>query len=871
MQSKKRLSDYKEPNYYMDNVDIYFDIRDEFTNVCCKTELSPRAKASNTLDLDAKDLELVSVLLDDKLLKEGSDYEINPEGMRLLNLNDNHQLEINTKIYPHKNKSLEGLYKTSDFYCTQNEAEGFRRISYFLDRPDNLASYTCHIEADKTKYPVLLSNGDLIESKDIGENRCLKTWKDPFKKPCYLFALVAGDLKKISDTYTTGSGREIKLEIYSEEKYLNRLAYSMEALKDSMKWDEDRFSLEYDLNTYMIVASDDFNSGAMENKGLNIFNTKFVLASPETATEENYYLIQSVVGHEYFHNWSGNRVTCRDWFQLSLKEGLTVFRDQEFTSDLNSRAVKRIEDVTNLRRSQLTEDAGPNAHPVRPEEVMSIDNFYSPTIYEKGAELIRMVHTILGEKKFQKALSLYFKKFDGTAATCDDFIATMEESSNYDFSHFKLWYSQSGTPQLNIDDTWNEASKTFKINLSQLTKPTNDQKEKKALYIPIRLDFFGQDGSAISPVNSSDLIRTEHSDFLFILDKEKAEIELAFDSKPIASYLRSFSAPCILNKHYSSDDLAFLAKNDTDLFNRYEAVSKILKSELLARYEGQETKLDIDVLKNTLSEYSNDPSFVELCLRMPSLDYFSLSKKEWDFDKLITAYTSLENDIAIKLKEEFLASYRELEEETRGMTGLKYKGMKSLSGLCLRYIALSDQNLLSELALNQIKNNNDMTKQLSALNAIRNKNNFTPEDILFRNFKNKWGSDKLVFNNYLSLVCGEGKNIKKQWIEECLKSEYFDSQNPNNLYNSCFRFISNFNLFHANYDWSYEWALEKIQEIDKFNSQVAGRLAGGIDNWNKLGGDRKNKMANQLSELSKKELSPNLREIIENNLKLLEQ
>jgi aminopeptidase N len=864
---KQRLKDYKAPNYFQDNVNIEFDILEDYCIVNCKSELSIRTEAGEQF-LNAKELELLSIKLDDRDLVESKDYILNDQGLLLKNLETKHQLEIKTKIYPHKNKSLEGLYKTSDFYCTQNEAQGFRRITYFIDRPDNLASYTCHIIADKNKYPVLLSNGDRIGEEELEDNRKKVSWKDPHKKPCYLFALVAGNLSKISDQYITKSGRKVLLEIYSEEKYLDRLDFAMQSLKDSMKWDEDTYGLEYDLDTYMIVVSDDFNAGAMENKGLNIFNSKYVLASPESATENAYYLIQSVIGHEYFHNWSGNRVTCRDWFQLSLKEGLTVYRDQEFTSDLNSPAVKRIEDVKMLRARQFPEDNGPNSHPVRPEEVLSIDNFYSATIYEKGAEIIRMYNSLMGDKSYKKAVSEYFKKFDGTAATCDDFLKCMEEGSGLNLQHFKKWYSQSGTPRVTIEESYDKNKNLFTIELSQNTPPTNNQKQKEALYIPIRLAFFNDKGEKVK-VNHPQ-IKDMGEEYLFVLDKDNYTLEIKTDENLIGSYFRNFSAPVITQRELKNEQLLLLAKYDDDAFNQFEAIEQLKQKHLINLYEANNSSQDhIDALKELLANYKQDPAFTALCLNAPSISYLLLSRKQWDYEKLKTAGKQFSEEIAISLNSEFYKIYGELDKETKGKNGLQYKGLKDLKNSCLYYLGLANHPEAKDLSKKQFENNSDMTNQLGALVQRRFLNEFEPQDDLFSAFKEKWKTDKLVINDYIRLLCGSGFHIEKSYLEDLFQEDFFDKQNPNNLYSSLAAFASNFNLFHANWQWSYAFVIEKVLEIDKFNAQVAGRLMQQVENWERFDEAKKSKMAELLKNINLSTCSSNLREIIENNLKLI--
>ncbi|MEC9283004.1 MAG: aminopeptidase N [Bdellovibrionota bacterium] len=866
MSEKLLLKNYVEPNYFQDEVDIHFSLYDDHCIVSCKTTLRQRRDGQSSLILNGEDLELIKIELDGKELLENQDFDKNSETLTLKNLGKEHSLLVVTKIYPAKNKSLMGLYKSSDFYCTQNEAEGFRKITYFLDRPDNLASFICHIETDK-KYSTLLANGDKVGQKDLG-GRHIISWKDPFKKPSYLFALVIGNLFCLEDNYTTSSNKQVSLQIFAEEKYKDRLAYAMQSLKDSMQWDEKRFGLEYDLNTYMIVVSDDFNAGAMENKGLNIFNSKYVLCSPETATELDYYQVQSVIGHEYFHNYSGNRVTCRDWFQLSLKEGLTVFRDQEFTSDLNSRAVKRIEDVKNLKASQFTEDSGPNSHPVRPEVVQSIDNFYSATIYEKGAELIRMMHTIMGEEDFQKACKLYFTKYDGMAVTCDDFVDCMQEFCSTDLSQFRRWYSQSGTPLVKINESYQDGK--FSVQFQQIHKATNDQKEKKNLTIPIRLKFFNQNSEAVEAKHEK-LKANSTDDYLFLLEEENEVIELENIEKITGSYFRDFSSPVNIESNQSKDDLKLLANSDDNLFNRYGLIENFKKEAFFEFYEGKGNAGEtyIEIAKQILKEYKKDPSFCFLALSPLHKAGLLIERSTWDFDKFYMASENMDKSISSALSEQFKLVYNELNSETENKVGLEYKGKKDLKNLCLNLLSHTDKELALELAEKQFHNNTDLSHRLGAMNAEKNCKSKIEDMNLLKAFENSWRKDRLVITNFIQKVFSHPKLNKKESLERIESKDYFEAQNPNHLYSSYALFAQSDLIFHKNYQWSYEYLMERIQKIDTFNPQVAGRILGRMQNWNRFDSERKDTMKNLLLKIKQEKTSKNLEEIIDNNLKLL--
>lgn len=866
MSEKIYLKDYVEPNYFQDKVDIHFSLFDDHCLVSCQSQLTQRRENQSSLKLNGEDLELVKIQLDGKDLVEGKDFEKDSESLTLKNLQNEHRLLIITKIYPAKNKSLMGLYKSSDFYCTQNEAEGFRKITYFLDRPDNLASFLCHIETDK-KYSSLLANGDKVAHKDLGDRQVV-SWKDPFKKPSYLFALVIGNLFCLEDDYTTKSGKKVSLQIFAEEKYKDRLTYAMQSLKDSMKWDEQRFGLEYDLNTYMIVVSDDFNAGAMENKGLNIFNSKYVLCSPETATELDYYQVQSVIGHEYFHNYSGNRVTCRDWFQLSLKEGLTVFRDQEFTSDLNSRAVKRIEDVKNLKASQFTEDSGPNSHPVRPSAVQSIDNFYSATIYEKGAELIRMMHTIMGEESFQKACKLYFTKFDGMAVTCDDFVDCMQEYSDTDLSKFRKWYSQSGTPLVKISESFEQGHLT--INFKQIHKATNDQSEKENLLIPIRLKFFDKNSKALS-INHEKLKATNTEDYLFLLKDTEESLVIPSEDKITGSYFRDFSAPVNIESNQSKEDLQLLANSDDNLFNRYGLIENFKKEAFFEFYDNKDMPGSsyIEIAKKLLNDYKKDPSFCFLALSPLHKAGVLIERDSWDFDRFYSASEKMDVAVSEALKESLHQTYLALNEETENKVGLQYKGQKELKNLCLNLLANVDKDLALALAEEQFKNNTDLSHRLGALNAEKKCKTKIEDMKLLAEFEKLWKQDRLVITNYIQKVFSQSHLEDQKSLESIENKDYFESQNPNHLYSSYALFAQSDLIFHKNFSWSYEFLMNRILKIDSFNPQVAGRILGRMQNWNRFDDKRKLTMKNLLLKIKQEKTSKNLEEIIDNNLKLL--
>ena len=583
-----RLADYRPADFAINSVELDFNLHPTKTRVSARLALrrNPAGDSSAPLVLDGDELMLLGVKLDGRTLGPG-EYEATPDRLTLANVPDApFTLEIDTELNPSGNTQLSGLYRSGSAYCTQCEAEGFRRITYFLDRPDVLSVYTTRIEAEKSDAPILLSNGNPIEHGDVARsNRHYALWRDPFPKPSYLFALVGGDLGVVRDEFTTMSGRKVELAIYVEHGKESRAAYAMDALKRSMRWDEEKFGREYDLDVFNIVAVSDFNMGAMENKGLNIFNDKYVLASPDTATDGDYAGIEGVIAHEYFHNWTGNRITCRDWFQLCLKEGLTVFRDQEFSADMRSRAVERIGDVRGLRLAQFPEDAGPLAHPVRPDVYQEINNFYTSTVYEKGAEIIRMLRTLIGEDKFRRGMDLYFERFDGTAATIEDFLSCFAAASGRDLSHFALWYSQAGTPVVTTSGDYDSAAQTFALKLSQQTPPTPGQSDKKPVVIPVALALFGENGQKLDLV-SEDAAPTELARGLIELDRAERVIRFReIPSRPVVSLLRGFSAPVRLEPAPASEDLERLLACDDDPFNRWQASQSLALRAIFGRLE----------------------------------------------------------------------------------------------------------------------------------------------------------------------------------------------------------------------------------------------------------------------------------------------
>ena len=638
------LVDYQAPGYTTDKTELHFEISDGKTTVSSTLHVRRQDVEASSIELMGEELTLISVALDGRALSS-NEYELSSKTLTIFGLQAENQIQIVTQICPEENTALEGLYRSSSMYCTQCEAEGFRKITYYQDRPDVLATFRTTIVADAQRYPNLLSNGNLVQEAQLPDGRREVTWEDPFPKPSYLFALVAGDLAVLEDSFTTMTGREVKLQIFSEAHNIGQCGYAMDVLKRSMRWDEERFGREYDLDIFMIVAVEDFNMGAMENKGLNVFNTSCVLASPDTATDEAYQRVEAVVAHEYFHNWSGNRVTCRDWFQLSLKEGFTVFRDAEFSSDMNSRAVKRIEDVGFLRSIQFAEDAGPLAHPVRPSSYMEISNFYTTTIYEKGAEVVRMYHTLLGSEAFRQGTDLYFERHDGTAATTDDFAQAMADAGAVDLTQFKRWYEQPGTPNVSVSESYDDGTLTLQIKQSPAALP--NQENQKPFHMPLAMGFVGADGGSVvlnhTDVASDGAVALRDNGETVLLEAKERNHELRIknlSAKPVVSFLREFSAPVKVSHQRNAEELAFLVEHDTDGFVRWDAMQTLWMEHFDT---GIETTVDP---VSTLGELAKDALALEspeqqmlaaTMLAVPNENYLFEQLSGFDVDALLDA------------------------------------------------------------------------------------------------------------------------------------------------------------------------------------------------------------------------------------------
>lgn len=816
----KYRKDYQAPSHTITDIDLTFDLYDNDTIVTALSKVVQKGE-STTLELDGEGLELRSVKVDGE---DWAHHEVKEASLVLSDLPAEFELEIITKIDPEANTALEGLYKSGGAFCTQCEAEGFRRITYYLDRPDVLAKYTTKVIADKATYPYLLSNGNRIAQGEAENGRHWVQWQDPHPKPAYLFALVAGDFDVLRDKYTTMSGRNVDLEIFVDKGNLDRAGHAMTSLINSMKWDEERFGLEYDLDIYMIVAVDFFNMGAMENKGLNIFNSKFVLANDQTATDRDYLGIEAVIGHEYFHNWTGNRVTCRDWFQLSLKEGLTVFRDQEFSSDLGSRAVNRIDNVRIIRGPQFAEDASPMSHPIRPDKVIEMNNFYTLTVYEKGSEVIRMYHTLLGEEGFQKGMKLYFERHDGTAATCEDFVSAMEDATGVDLKQFRLWYSQSGTPTLRINSEYNAEAKTYALTVEQFTEATQDQAEKQALHIPFDIELYDSKGQVIPLIINGESVHN-------ILDIKQDKQTFVFENvaeQPVPSLLREFSAPVKLEYDYSDAELIFLMKHATNDFARWDAsqmlLAKYIRQNVTNVQTGREVQLSedlIDAFRGVLLDENLEPAFIAQVFSLPSINEITGWYKQIDVDAVDTVLNSITVSLSAALEDELSATYHTLKqaEYTIDHTAI---GKRALRNQCLQFLAHTDKG--NTLVKAQYEAANNMTDTIAAMSAA-NSAQLECREELMADYSDKWKHDGLVMDKWFAL---QGTNPAEDALEKVkatMNHEAFSLKNPNRTRSLIGSFLAaNPVRFHDKLGSGYQFAGEILRQLNDSNPQVASRM-----------------------------------------------
>ena len=856
------LENYQAPAYLVEQTDLVFELDEDHTMVhntmrCVRNPACQDAKP--TLVLNGLELELKSIQLDGRILTE-ADYVVQDEQLILNKLPQQFTLDITTCIQPARNTALEGLYHSGKMLCTQCEAEGFRRISYFPDRPDVMSTYRVTLKADKQKYPVLLSNGNLIEQDDLEDGRHYAVWEDPSLKPSYLFALVAGQLVYLEDSFTTCSGREVVLRVYVEPENRHKCEHAMTCLKQAMLWDEQTYGREYDLDIFMIVAVNDFNMGAMENKGLNIFNASCVLASPDTATDQDYYKIQSIIGHEYFHNWSGNRVTCRDWFQLSLKEGFTVFRDQEFSADLNSRPVQRIDDVDILRNHQFPQDAGPMAHPVRPDHYIEISNFYTVTVYNKGAEVVRMIRNLVGGDGFRKGTDLYFSRYDGQAVTTDDFVAAMEEANGIDLTQFKNWYSQAGTPELHISDSYDARSKRYTLSVRQSCAPTPGQSEKQAFHIPFAVGLLDEQGQDIPLQGLADA--KGRSDNTRILHIKQAQEEFVFENvpcRPVPSLLRDFSAPVIIHKPETNEELAFLFAHDTNAFNRWDAGQrlgiKIMKSLISAWQNKQALVLPefyVEAFRKVLTDKALDKSLAAQALALPSENYLAEQYEEIDVDAIYQVRQFVRKSLAEALYTELRSVYEENRSSKAYQFNAQDMAQRALMNTCLSYLMEVQDADVIQLCVAQFKANQNMSNVIAALAALVHYPGDERVEAL-NHFYTQWQHDAQVVEKWFALQAGSRLPDTIDRVKALTQHEAFSLTNPNKVRALIGRFCLANTHFHAASGEGYRLLSDYVIKLDAMNPQIAARLVQGFARWKRYDEGRKALMQAELNKILQQE------------------
>jgi len=864
----KYRKDYKASQFLISKTDLEFSLYND--HVIVKSELDfyrnpiDPNKTLLPLILDGVELSLIEISINGKALSE-QEYQIGNESLTIFEPRDNFTLSTKVKIYPQNNTSLEGLYTSNGKFCTQCEAEGFRKITYYLDRPEVMSEFFVKIEGNKKQYPLLLSNGNPTERGDIGDGRHYVSWHDPFKKPSYLFALVAGNLDCLESEFITMSDRKIKLQLFVDKGKLDQCQFAMNSLVRSMRWDEGVFGREYDLNLYMIVAVGDFNMGAMENKGLNIFNTAYVLANNKTATDFDFEGVERVIAHEYFHNWTGNRVTCRDWFQLSLKEGLTVFRDQKFSEDMQSAAVERIDQVKTIRSVQFAEDSGPMAHPIRPDSYIEMNNFYTVTIYNKGAEIIRMMHTMLGEQGFRSGMDLYFERHDGQAVTCEDFVVAMEDSNKVDWKLFRNWYRQAGTPTVKVQvESISENRK--RLIFSQTCPPTPDQPTKKPFMIPIKIGFLNAQGKALKFKLDSDFI----SEHLLIIEESEQSFDVIFEESHkmvTPSLLRAFTAPVKLEYDYTVEQLACLFAYDQDTFNRWDAGQNLMSRILLSEDEIlAETKINyvVRTFKQVLADQKLDHSLKALAVQLPDLNSLIGQRETINLDRLFSNYRQLKLAIATRLESEWKEIYQTLHsipfEDQLGSD-------RRLKNTALGYLMLANEEAYAVLVFEQQSTANGMTDEVYGLQLLAKSTSLLKGTSLIA-FYDKWKGEDLVIDKWFSAQMLSDRESVIQDIENLLVHNDFSIQNPNRARSVIGSFVgTNIMQFHNSTGAGYELLTKMIIKLNGINPQIAAKLSKYFGQWKKFDRKRQALIKDQLEIIrSTDNLSKDIYEVVNRSL-----
>ena len=874
------LKDYQAPDYLIDETHLTFELFEDHTLVHAQLLMRrnpARGPGLPALALDGQQLELLSVSLDD-IEQAADDYQLSDSHLILHPTSEQFVVDTSVRIHPETNTALEGLYKSGGMFCTQCEAEGFRKITYYLDRPDVMSKFTTTVVAEQHSYPILLSNGNPIASGPDDDGRHWATWEDPFMKPAYLFALVAGDLWCVEDTFTTMSERSVALRIYVEPENIDKCQHAMTSLKKSMRWDEETYGREYDLDIFMIVAVNDFNMGAMENKGLNIFNSSAVLARAETATDAAHQRVEAIVAHEYFHNWSGNRVTCRDWFQLSLKEGFTVFRDSEFSADMNSRTVKRIQDVAYLRTHQFAEDAGPMAHAVRPESFIEISNFYTLTVYEKGSEVVRMIHTLLGAEGFRKGSDLYFERHDGQAVTCDDFIKAMEDANGADLSQFKRWYSQAGTPRLAVSEHYDAQQKTYSLTFAQSCPATPDKVEKLPFVIPVELGLLNAQGAEIALQLAGETAASGTSRVLSVTEAEQTFTFIGVNQKPLPSLLRGFSAPVKLSFAYSRDQLMFLMQHDTDGFNRWDAGQQLsvqVLQELIAQHQrGEALVMDqrlVEALRSVLGNPELDQAMVAEMLSLPGEAYLTEISDVADVDAIHIAREFARKQLADSLFEGLWARYqanRAVSKVTPYLAEAEHFARRALQNIALSYLMLTGKPDVLAAALEQFEHSDNMTERLTALAVLINSPFEAEKAAALASFAEQFKDNPLVMDQWFSVQAGSTQPGGLQRVRELMEHPAFNIKNPNKVRALVGAFAGqNLINFHAADGSGYRFLADLVIQLNAFNPQIASRQLAPLTRWRKYDSARQALMKAELERIRNSgELSSDVFEVVSKSL-----
>ena len=867
------LKDYQPPHYVIEETHLRFDLFEDYAQVDSRLVMRRNRQQHENYEgplvLVGKQLELLAITIDGSRLSD-DEYVLEGEFLTIHKVSDSFELEISTRNEPQNNTELEGLYKSGGMFCTQCEAEGFRRITFYLDRPDVMSIFTTEVIAEKSKYPILLSNGNAIATSELEEGRHSVSWHDPHRKPCYLFALVAGDLMVKEDSFTTMSGRDVELKIFVEPQNIDKTDYAMDALKRSMTWDEEKYGREYDLDIFMIVAVDDFNMGAMENKGLNIFNSSCVLANPQTATDASYLRIEAIVAHEYFHNWSGNRVTCRDWFQLSLKEGFTVYRDSQFTADMNSAAVKRIEDAAIMRTVQFAEDAGPMAHPVQPDSFIEIANFYTVTIYEKGSEVVGMINKLVGDKGFRKGSDLYFERHDGQAVTINEFVSAMEDANNISLTQFKRWYKSAGTPVVDVESYYDVGAKTYTLTFKQSCD--------EPFLIPIELGLIGQNGEELKAELAQGLInkRGAYKQGIFQLtEKEQVLVFADIKEEPVPSLLRDFSAPVKLNYDYSRDQLMFLMQHDTDGFNRWDAGQNlaldVIYQIMQQLAEGDEPTVDarlITAYRTVLKRDDIDYSMLAKMLLLPSVSYIAETQDVIDIQAISQARSHVQSVLAEALAKDLAALYQRLNVEQEYLPEPEQMAQRGLKNAALSYLLKTDHKKYCDLAMEQFEKSDNMTDSMAALASLVNSEHKSQAEVALTSFYKKWQAEPLVVNQWLAVQAGSAEYGTVENINKLLEHEAFDIKNPNKVRSVIGAFAGqSLTNFHALDGSGYQLVADKIILLNRLNPQIASRLVAPLSKWRRYVDCQGQQMKQQLQRImSEENLSKDVYEVVSKSL-----